>query len=248
MSAPRRIDRRKTLWHLTGPTRAPDKSFQTDVLLHPKAANALAKITGPALKKELVWRVLWDLAFRFGGRNVKNGRWYSLPGFPLETLRRFPNKVRGWAEQIEKLGKAMRANEAYSFRNPFTLAVELAADHKGKIGPAASLVTERITQNLLGSRAELPKLDQLPRLLLLYADYIEAVHKLTGELAPKAATRYKAGAIYALIDCVRRVTGRPHFEDIAILLTAAYAACGSNEVVSAANLKMQYSRHSRRKQ
>ena len=247
MSAPRRTARPKTLWHLTGPTGAPEKSFQTDVLSYLEAADALAKITGPALKKELVWRILWDLAFRFGGRNVKNGRWYSLPDFPLETLRRFPNKVRGWAEQIEKLGKAMRANEAYSFRNPFTLALELEADHKGKIGPAASLVNERITQNLLGSRAELLKLDQLPSLLLLYADYIEAVHKLTGELAPKAATRYKAGAIYALIDCVRRVTGKPHFEDIATLLTAAYAACGSNEVVSAANLKTQYSRHSTQK-
>jgi hypothetical protein len=157
----------------------------------------------------------------------------------MYTLRDFPDQVRAWAKQIKRLGEAMAANEAYSFRTPLALAVEL----EYKIGPASNLVPDHVTRNLLGSRAELPKLDQLPALLVLYADYIEAVHNLTAKLAPKAATRYKAEAIDALIGNVRRATGKPHFEDIATLLTAAYAACGSNAVVSAGSLKgRQYRR------
>ena len=217
----------------------PRATFWIKVLNFPGADEALARIKGPELTEDVVWHTLWDVAFRSDSRHSTTNSWYSLPGFPMYTLRDFPDQVRAWAKQIKRLGEAMAANEAYSFRTPLALAVEL----EYKIGPASNLVPDHVTRNLLGSRAELPKLDQLPALLVLYADYIEAVHNLTAKLAPKAATRYKAEAIDALIGNVRRATGKPHFEDIATLLTAAYAACGSNAVVSAGSLKgRQYRR------
>jgi hypothetical protein len=242
MSAPKRKTPPKKLRHWTERVPIPRATFWAKVLEYPGADEALARITGPALSEELVWHILWDVAFRSDSRNETTDPWYSLPGFPMHTLRRFPDYVRSWAEQIKTLGKAMAANEAYSFRPHSALVLELEAAQRYKIGPTSGLVPERVRRKLLESRSELPKLDQLPSLLELYADYIEAVHKLTANLAPTAATRYKAGAIEALIDCVRRVTGDPHFEEIATLLTAAYAACGSKTVVSAGSLKGRHYR------
>src|SRR5262249_6973786 len=74
-----------------------------------------------------------------------------------------------------------------------------------KSDPQALLFPNVLRGTCWGVVLSYQNLDQLPGLLRLYADYIEAAHKLTASLAPKAAIRYKAGATYALIDCVRRL-------------------------------------------
>ena len=101
---------------------------------------------------------------------------------------------------------------------------------------------------MLKARNDLPKLTELPDLLGLFADYIAAVHKLTTHFGPKALARYRTMTINTLVDYVEWATGKPHFPQIATLLTAAYYARGSKVVVHADNLRVQYNRHSGRKQ
>jgi hypothetical protein len=101
---------------------------------------------------------------------------------------------------------------------------------------------------VLHRHAEIPKLAQLPGLLRFYADYVEAVSKLVAHDAPKASTFLKARMPLELIELVKKTTGKPHYEEISTLLTAANFASGLNHVVvDPRNLKEQYSRRSRKK-
>jgi hypothetical protein len=109
-----------------------------------------------------------------------------------------------------------------------------------------SVVPEALARRVLEGRTDLPKLIELPKLLRLYADHLEAVSRFTAHHAPKAPKRFRADLEFALVKYVK--TGRRHLPEIATLFeAAAFIARASNEVIDARNLRMRYSRHSRRK-
>lgn len=250
MSAPKRTRQQKTVW--LKPKNIPDPSapFRKKVLDYPHAELAFAKVTRPGVNQELVWWGLWQLACRADESRLRVKRWYFLSGLPLHTLRRFPDRVRRWAAEVEMIGKKIRSDHAYRYSaSSLPALLELQADGKmmREVGTAKRAVSEALARGILERRAQLPKLAELPNLLRLYSDWIEAVCKLTAHHAPWAPARFKANLMWALIECVTRATGKPHFPEMATLLTAAYHANGSSEIVYASNLKMQYSRYSRRK-
>jgi hypothetical protein len=65
--------------------------------------------------------------------------------------------------------------------------------------------------------------------------------------APKGASLLKAMMPIKLVETVKKLTGKPHTNDIATLLEAAYYAVGINEGVDPRNLKMLYRRRVPRK-
>jgi hypothetical protein len=244
MSAPKRTRQQKAVWLQPRDIPEPPASFRKNVLNYPKARLAFASVAGARLNEELFWKMLWEFGCRKDDGESEASRWYSLSGVALHTLRRLPNRVRGWAAEIEGLERQIRSNRAYGHSH-----ASLAQFLESQVGnTSASGVPKNLARSILKSRADLPKLTELPSLLRLYADQLEAVCKFTARHAPKAPARFKANLEFALIEYVKLMTGRPHTPEIATLLTGAYHAQGSNEIVDAHNLTMRYNRHSRRRQ
>jgi len=94
----------------------------------------------------------------------------------------------------------------------------------------------------LHARADLSELIELPNLLRLYADHLEAVCKFTTYHAPKARALSRSNLEFALIGHVKKATGKSYFLQIARLLSAAYYALGSPEIVDDHNLRKRYHR------
>src|SRR5262249_32708842 len=202
---------------------------------------AFRKIKSARLNEELFWRKLWELACR--ADDAKASQWYSLHGLPLHSLRRFPKQARRWATEIETIGKRVRSAKAYGqVASSLWLILELQVE-----GKTPRVFPEVLVHRILQKRAEVSKLTQLPNLLRLYADYLEAVCTFTAYHASQAPARFRANLEFALVEYVKRATDRPHLPEIATLLTAAYFARGSDKIVDARNLGMRYSRYSRRK-
>jgi hypothetical protein len=60
-----------------------------------------------------------------------------------------------------------------------------------------------------------------------------------------AITRDKAMR-HELAEAARKLTGKPHYQEVSALLTAAYAALGSDEIVDPRALQMQHERRASR--
>jgi hypothetical protein len=243
MSAPKRTRQQKAIWLQPSEILEPEPGFREKVLAYPAAKLALSKITGPVLTEELVWDALWQMACRASERKVRAASWYLVPGFSLSKLRRFPKQVRGWAAEIETLAKRIQSHRVYG-STAHGLPQFLELQRSARRFSAKRTLPEALTRRLEGQLADLAQLAELPELLRFYADAMEAVFRLTAAFASKAPSRYKANLVWAFIDCVVRVTGKPHFSDIANLLTAACHAKGSDKIWYAHNLKMQYVRYS----
>jgi hypothetical protein len=171
-------------------------------------------------------------------------------------MRRLPGQLRDWADTIETVGKAIQSNDAYGMTAGalplFLLAaipnqkyeVSIGSEVFQEVGTANPSVAADLARSLLQrlKRTDLPKVEDLPALLRLYADYIEAISKLTAHYAPRGSTLLKRTPLQ-FVELIRTVTGKAHWNEIATLLTAAYHAngCGSVEVFSKA-LQTQYRR------
>lgn len=237
----------------------PPASFHRSVLGYAGAKAAFEKVTGAGFDKDLLWRHLWGLAHLKKATANQKPSWYALPGLPLHTLRRFPQKVRDMADQIGQLGQQIQSDGAYGMTVnflPLVLAgtipgtsIEWSADgHVGReVGIGVRGVQADRARNLLRRHGELPKLAELPDLLRLYADYIDVVSKLTAHHAPKGAALLEAMMPLELIHAAKAQTGRYFIDEIATVLTAAYSAVGSQETVDPRNLKMQHWRRLARK-
>lgn len=210
MSAPKRTRQQKAVWLQPREISDPPPSFRENVLAYPGAQDAFARVASARLNEELFWEKLWDLARRKDDGKPENNRWYSLPGLPLRTLRRLPKRVRSWAAEIKGLEGQIRSNRAYGHS-----AADLALFLESQVGnTSASGIPEDLARRILKNRADLPKLTELPSLLELYADQLEAVCKFTARHAPEAPARFRANLAFALIKYVKLMTGRPHTPEI----------------------------------
>lgn len=191
---------------------------------------AFQKLVNSGFDTELLWDGLWvraqmKRAFT-SARKLAPRRWYAMPGFPPHTLRRFPDRLARMADDIEKLNKRIQSDGV------FRAAVEFL--------PAAAKATVSESCDL-----DLRSLDRLPGLLRHYRNYIAVLDRLVALYAPKAVTRDKAKQV-ELPEATRKLTGKPHYEEVSTLLTAAYAALGTDETVDPRALQMQHNRHSSR--
>lgn len=163
------------------------------------------------------------------------------------------------ADEIANVDKRMRSDRSYAATAqclPLFLAdaipgarykLQAGADVFQEVGTGTGAFRADRARELLHRMSELPKLDQLPKLLRFYADYFEAVSKLTPHHASKAPPLLKAMMPLELIEAVKTVTGKPHWNEIATLLTAAYQAGGCDVTVDPRSFKMQYRRRSNKK-
>jgi hypothetical protein len=225
--------RQHTKWIQPGEISNPPASFQNKILGDRHAEVAFQKITRAGVKAELIWKMLWELPHREVESN-----WYSVPGLPLRYLTRFPKRVRGWAKDIENVSRKMQLSNAYG-RTISSLPTFLDLQVGNRL---PSVVPKTLARRILEARADLPELIELPELLRLYADHLEAVCKFTAYHASKARAQFRSNPEFALIEHVKKVTGKPHFLQIARLLTAAYYALGSPEIVDDHSLSERYYR------
>jgi hypothetical protein len=132
-------------------------SFRARVLGYPGAKTAFDKLANAGFDKRSLWDWLWRLARAnrdfTSARKRAPRRWYALHGYPPHTLRRFPDRLRRTAEEIEKLNARIQSDGV------FRAAVEfLTAIAKGPVSEPRDL--------------DLRSLDKLPGLLRHYGDYI----------------------------------------------------------------------------
>src|SRR6516225_7965488 len=232
MGVPKRT-RHYMRWTQPGEIGNPPVSFQNKILGDRHAKVAFQKITRVGVKADFIWKMLWQLAHR-----TVESNWYSVPGLPLYYLTRFPKRVRRWAKDIENVSRKMQLSNAYG-RTISSLPTFLDLQVGNRL---PSVVPATLARRILEARADLPELIELPKLLRLYADQLEAVCKVTDYHASKAAALSRSNLEFALIGQVKRVTGKPYFLQVARLLTAAYYAIGSPEIVDAHNLSERYYR------
>jgi hypothetical protein len=217
MSASKRT-RQKGKWLQPSEIPSPPASFRKDVFDQPCAKEAFDRVTKANLNDELVWKALWDLTCRQGETESRARNWYHPEKFSLYKLRRYPKQVRLWANEIGRVADAILSDKVYG----------------------------QVARSLPAFRAE-PRLAEVANLLRLHADWVEETRKVTARNAPKVPAQFHGNLLSALVDNVTRVTGEPHFGDIATLLTAAYASQGSNRIFTEPSLRMQYRRHSGQK-
>lgn len=214
----------------------------------------MEKLSGAGFPEELLWQQLWGLAFLKKARGARTLQWYALPGTAPHTLRRFPRRMRNLAKEIESMDAKIRTHQVYGLIIQFLpsllasaipgaqIDLRIGGDVVTDVGKGIRSLPVDRARDLLHKHAEFPKLSELPKLLRFYADYIEAVAKLTAHHAPKAPRFLKAMMQLEVIKVAKTLTGKFHANEIATLLEAAYSAIGVPEVVDPRNLKMQYSR------
>jgi hypothetical protein len=229
-------------------------SFQRKVLLYPRGDDAFQRLTDAGFNRDLLWRHLWGLASLKLAARKEASRWYGLPGYAPNTVRRFPGRVRSMADEIEKLSERIRSNDAYRMADQFLPLLLPSAHVKIQVeGESVPVIDERNPPirgfPSVGLRAwsERQKFAELPKLLRLYADYIAVLSRLVAHGAPRGAGTLKAMMPLELIHAAKVQTGKYFRDDIAIVLEAAYSAIGINETVDPRNLMMQYWRRVSRK-
>jgi hypothetical protein len=220
-------------WVQYGEIGNPPASFQNKILGDRHAKVAFQKIGRAGVKPELIWKTLWEAA-----HSTVESNWYSVPGLPLHYLTRFPKRVRSWAKDIESVSRKMQLNNAYS-QTISSLPTFLDLQVGSRL---PNVVPTTLARRILEARADLPELIELPEFLRLYADHLEAVCKFTVYHASKARALSRSNLEFALIGQVKRVTGKPYFLQIARLLTAAYHAIGSPEIVDDHSLRRRFHR------
>jgi hypothetical protein len=254
MSAPKRREVVSTFWlEPRAAQRVPD-SFRHRVLADPNVKNAFQKLTGEGFDEDLLWWHLWGLASLKKATQNRKSRWYAVSGLAPYALRRFPKRIRSMANEIERVDGKIQSNTTYRLTSqllPLFLAgtipgAEIEVHDSGdvirEVGTASRAIPAALARRLLHRQADLRKLVELPNLLRLYADYLEALRKLVGHNAPEAAALVKGMMPLQLIRDTKDLTGRPFFSQIATLLEAAYFALGIDEIVDPHNLQMQYRR------
>jgi hypothetical protein len=220
-------------WAQPGEIGNPPASFQNKILGDRHAKVAFQEIERAGVKPELIWKMLWEIA-----HSTVESNWYSVSGLPLHYLTRFPKRVRGWAKDIESVSRKMQLNNAHG-QTISSLPTFLGLQVGSRL---PNVVPATLARRILEARADLPGLIELPKLLRLYADHLEAVCKFTAYHAYEARVLSRSNLEFALIEHVKRATGKPYFLQIARLLTAAYYALGSPEIVDDHNLRRRYYR------
>jgi hypothetical protein len=259
MSAPKRKRTQKRAWLQSRTSPRAPASFKTSVLAALGGKDAYQKLTDAGFDKDLLWRQLWGLAQLKKAPRRQASNWYALPGIPLHTLRRFPDRLRRLAKEIEQVDAKIRSDKAYDLTVqflPLFLAgsipgaqIELRGDGKKlrDVGTGIRGIPVALARAVLHRRAELSKPPELPGLLRFYADYIDVVSRLTAHYAPKAPALLNAMMPLEMIEAANKMTRKPHANEIATLLEAAYSAVGFNETVDPHNLMMQHRRRVPRK-
>jgi len=228
------------MWLSPRDTPDPPASFKRKVLDYAHAGVAFEELTSGGVNGDMLWRHLWGLAALTKKTKSQRTRWYALPGVPQYQLRRFPSMVRGWAAQIERLDGKVRSNQPYAAISQ-TLPLLLAdATENMPLSPSLAL-------GLLQKQDQLPKLAEVPELLRLYADYIEALSKITAYYGSRVDKSFAGVMRQQLVRLVEAVTGMRHVDEVATLLTASNYAIGCDLEISPKALARQRSRvHSKK--
>jgi hypothetical protein len=221
MLAPRRTHTRvrhpPSFWKGAG---TPPASFEQKLWAHPGTTHALRKLTQAGVNRSRLKSMLWAVAVvkRGGTRVAKAKKQSSRQLRALRVgVRRFPERVREMASQIERLNQKLQSGEVY--------------------GGAAQLVTSFL------SNLDPSELSLLPNRLHLYATYLESLNRVAAIRKASARRSSLLPLPLELVAEVEGLKGKPYFREVACLLEGTYHAIGCQARVTPKALAMQYSRH-----
>jgi len=149
-------------------------------------------------------------------KKMKEKDWTIPPGMTWQGLKRFPNRLRETAKQIEKLN-------AHPLFDPSRV---LSQGGRKTDRPRLSL---KDAVELLASPDLAKNFRYLGPLLSGYATYIDALRIQTGQFKRRRGhygDRLK-GTQIELIEYVRTKTGHKHYDQVASLIDAIFTAAGT---------------------
>jgi hypothetical protein len=122
MNAPKRTHQQKKVWVKCAKDADPPAWFREKVFGRPGARAAFTKVATGGLNEKLVWRALWELSRPADETMSRSSDLDSLPGYPLYTLQRFPDRVRGWETEIKNLEARTESSRdsAISVKSPLS--------------------------------------------------------------------------------------------------------------------------------
>ena len=117
------------------------------------------------------------------------------------------------------------------------------ADEIGAIDRNVYLNPKRLLETYPGvDKAYAHMFALLPGALAAYSGYLQFAAYLAGEVGKTKLSTAKLFVVKMLLHA-KEATGREHYDDIALLLTAAAEACGSSDMIDRDALKMLLRRH-----
>jgi hypothetical protein len=235
MSARRRI---RTGWLAPREAPLPSESFKRLVREDANAAGALEKLVSKGMNEDALWRHLWGLAWLAKRAAQERISLNDLPGVPPHTLRRFPVKVRRMAEEIESLERKLLSNQFHALVSellPLFLTKKSVADFSTRNGIELEDRQEQVS-----------RLGKLPQSMRAYADDLATRLKVVARCAQMGEPLNRVMPL-GLARTVEACTGKPHWDEIARLLTASYQAVGCDLEADPKALAMLRSRlHSKK--
>jgi hypothetical protein len=166
------------------------------------------------------------------GFRGKRERMTKLRRAEQARLNRIPNRLRAMADEVAKLISHQGIDpRTYLPPPPGPLIEGIVETHKQ---PDGESVREWVN---------------IPNLLNGFASYVEMrYHTGVFPVPPPRPVALLWWTILRLVDHVKRATGRPHYQEVADLLTEALSLDGSEQIVTADNLRKVSKRNARLRQ
>lgn len=195
-----------------------------DILKQPKAQEAMSRLGLPARDYSAVADFLVSFPYLSDTpepihRNIKN-----------RTIAQFPKRLRKMAAEIERIN-------ASPFVNPPTVLAEGEGLYSS---PELEPLRTWRASGIQGEKAAL--FMAFPDLLREYAAYLQLLVRALQDRHFRRPTQVQLVCI-KLIEIIENASGKPRYELLAELLTAALHAAGQYRTVEANQLKLLYNRN-----
>ena len=159
---------------------------------------------------------------------TSNEKLELVPAIEERTLRKLPDQINALADKIKKV------NESPWLASDSLRRLALSVKHPHKSPePSNSTAT--------GDSVELTTMifSKIPRGLRLYAEHLRAWLNYYHPVGSYRKERLRMQNLLTikLLVLVRESTGRPHYEEVATLLDAAYRACCKPKTIDAEHLR-----------
>lgn len=159
-------------------------------------------------------------------QGASNKKLELAPGIEERTLRNLPDQIHKLADRIRGV------NDSPWLAADGLSTLDLSVKHPHEPPDSVSTATPS---------AELKAMifSKLPRDLGLYADHLRAWLNRLHPVGSHGTDRVRMQTLLTikLLMLVRESTGRPHYEEVATLLNAAYRARGKKQRIDAGNLQ-----------
>ena len=163
------------------------------------ASTALDKLQRAGCDQERLFELVTLVMFYKKKRGL-------VPDDAVKALKRLPNRIKGWADELERIPAAMRPVATLARVLP-----EMADEEQERVALYAA------------------RFENLPSDLRFYAELVQAALPAAGKLNKGFMASIGRQHLLELVAYVREKTGRPRFAELSAILVAAAHALEVNE-------------------